>query len=70
MAMTKKDYELVAYAIKAQKQRMNEKFRIESVAMDDFAETMAAHFALVNDKFNKDTFFKAVGHGEDSNPGL
>lgn len=57
---------LVAKAIKAQKERMDEKFRVESEAMDDFAETMAAHFALVNDNFNKDTFLEAAGHGESS----
>ena len=67
MAMTRKDYELVAHAIKAQKERMHESFRIESVAMDDFAETMAAHFALVNDNFKKDVFLEAAGHGESSN---
>lgn len=65
--MTKKDYVLVAKAIKAQKERMNEKFRVESEAMDDFAETMAAHFALVNDNFHADTFLEAAGHGESSN---
>lgn len=68
MAMTKKDYQLVAHAIKAQKERMHEEFRVEETAMNDFAETMAAHFALVNDNFNKDTFLEAAGHdGESSN---
>jgi hypothetical protein len=65
--MTKKDYELVAVAIKAQKERMHDEFRINSEAMDDFAETMAAHFALVNDNFKKDIFLEAAGHGESSN---
>ena len=64
MAMTKKDYTLVANAIKAQKQRMHDEFRINSEAMDDFAKTMAAHFALVNDNFNADVFMEAAGHGE------
>ncbi len=67
MAMTKKDYVLVASAIKAQKERMHAEFRIEAKAMNDFAETMAAHFALTNDNFNKDIFLEAAGHGEDSN---
>ena len=62
--MTKKDYELVAKAIKAQRERMHETYRIESEAMDDFAETMAAHFALVNDNFKKDIFLEAAGHGK------
>jgi hypothetical protein len=66
MAMTKKDYTLVANAIKAQKQRMHEHFRVEAVAMDDFAETMAAHFALVNDNFNAEVFLEAAGHGKSS----
>lgn len=66
MAMTKKDYVLVANAIKAQKERMHAEFRIEAKAMDDFAETMAAHFALVNDNFNKDTFLEAADHGKSS----
>lgn len=63
MAMTKKDYILVASAIKAQKERMHDEFRINAEAMDDFAETMAAHFALVNDNFNKDIFLEAAAHG-------
>jgi len=67
MAMTKKDYVLVANAIRAQKQRMSVEFRIEEKAMDDFAETMAAHFALTNDNFNKDIFLEAAGHGKSSN---
>jgi hypothetical protein len=66
VAMTKKDYVLVAKAIKAQKERMDEKFRVESEAMDDFAETMAAHFSLVNENFNAEVFLEAAGHGESS----
>lgn len=66
MAMTKKDYVLVANAIKAQKERMHSEFRIEERAMDDFAETMAAHFALVNENFNKDIFLEAAGHAKSS----
>ena len=65
--MTKKDYELVAHAIRAQKQRMHDRFRVEAVAMDDFAETMAAHFALVNDNFKQEEFLEAAGHGKSSN---
>ncbi len=67
MAMTKKDYQLVAHAIKAQRERLHSEYRIQSDAMDDFAETMAAHFALVNDNFKKDVFLEAAGYGQDSN---
>lgn len=67
MAMTKKDYQLVASAIKSQRERLDHEFRIQGQAMDDFAETMAAHFALVNDNFKKDIFMEAAGCGQDSN---
>jgi len=66
VAMTKKDYVLVASAIKSQKERMHAEYRINEDAMNDFAETMAAHFALVNDNFNKDIFLEAAGHGKSS----
>lgn len=61
MAMTKKDYELIASALRAQKEAIATRSNIQSRIVDETAETMAAHFALLNDKFNKDTFLKAVG---------
>lgn len=64
--MTKKDYQLVASAIKSQRERLDQEFRIQGKAMDDFAETMAAHFALVNDNFHKDIFMEAAGCGNNN----
>jgi 3-oxoacyl-[acyl-carrier-protein] synthase III len=67
MAMTKKDYELVAKALRTQKEAIVTRSNIQSRIIDETAETMAAHFALMNDKFNKDTFLEAAGHGENFN---
>ena len=52
MAMTKKDYELIASALRAQKEAIATRSNIQSRIVDETAETMAAHFALLNDKFN------------------
>jgi hypothetical protein len=58
MTMTKKDYTVVARAIREQRARYKEQYKLASKAMDDFAETMAAHFSLLNDNFKKDMFLK------------
>jgi hypothetical protein len=63
MAMTKKDYELVAKALNNQRTNIITRSSIQCSVMDETAETMAAHFALMNDKFNKDIFLEAAGHG-------
>ena len=67
MAMTKKDYELVARAIFNQRNSITMRITIEFNTLDDTIETMAAHFALMNDKFNKDAFMEAAGHGQNRN---
>lgn len=67
MAMTKKDYELVAKALKSQKENIMVTSNIQTRIVDETIETMAAHFALVNDNFKKDTFLEAAGYGESSN---
>lgn len=67
MAMTRKDYELVARALNNQRGTISNRVGIEMATLNESIETIAAHFALMNDKFNKDTFLEAAGHGEDSN---
>jgi hypothetical protein len=67
MAMTKKDYMLIAAALRNQRENIVTRSSIQCSVVDETAETMAAHFALMNDKFNKDTFLEAAGHGESSN---
>ena len=70
MPMTKRDYHLVATAIMEQRVRYKQQYHLESKAMDDFAETMAAHFVLLNDNFKQDVFLKAAGHGTSGNDRL
>lgn len=64
MAMTKKDYELVAKALLNQRQSVFSSKAVSCRVIDESIETIAAHFALFNDKFNKDIFFEAAGHGK------
>lgn len=64
--MTKKDYELVAKALKTQREEIMTRSSIQCRIVDETAETLAAHFALMNDKFNKDIFLE-VARGKDSN---
>lgn len=66
MAMTKKDYELVAHAFAAQRSDIKKRGNIALRTLDQSIETMAAHFALMNDKFNKDTFLQASHHEQDT----
>lgn len=67
MAMTKKDYALVAKALANQRANISNRVGIEMSTLDESIETIAAHFALMNDKFNKDIFLEAAEHGESSN---
>jgi hypothetical protein len=67
MSMTKKDYELVAKALFNQRDSIEKRIDIEYQTLDATIETMAAHFALMNEKFNKDTFLEWSGHGSCSN---
>ena len=64
MAMTKKDYELVAKALANQRGSITHRITVEFKTLDETIETIAAHFALMNDKFNKDIFMDAAHHGE------
>ena len=64
MAMTKKDYQLVATALCNQKESILNQSVDACKVVDDTTEILAAHFALMNDKFNKDTFLEAAGHGQ------
>ena len=65
--MTRSDYQLVASAIKEQRKRYKEQYHLESKAMDDFTETMAAHFVLLNANFKTEVFMEASGYVKDSN---
>lgn len=66
MAMTKKDYELVATALANQRSSITNRVTVEFKTLDETIETIGAHFALMNDKFNKDTFMEAAHHGTGS----
>lgn len=67
MAMTKKDYTTVAKALRAQKDNVLVTSNIQTQIIRETAETIAAHFALVNDNFKKDVFMEAAGFGENNN---
>ena len=66
MAMTKKDYELVAKALSNQRGSITHRITVEFKTLDETIENMAAHFALMNEKFNAETFKEAAGYGENS----
>ena len=66
MAMTKKDYELVAKALANQRGSIVMRTDVKMGVLDETIENMAAHFALMNDKFNKETFMGAAEHGQGS----
>ena len=66
MAMTKKDYVLVARALAIQRENIITRSSVQCSIIDETIETLAAHFALVNDNFNKDVFLEAASHGESS----
>ena len=68
MAMTRKDYELVAKALSNQRLKIRDRTSIEYTTLDETVETMAAHFALMNDNFKKDVFMEAASHGESGYP--
>lgn len=62
MAMTRKDYELIAKALAARKESIDQQAYIEKKGVDKTAETIAAYLALTNENFKKDTFLeKACG---------
>ncbi len=67
MAMTRKDYELVAKALANQRGSIIMLTAVKVETLDDTIENIAAHFALMNDKFDKNTFMEAAHHGEGSN---
>lgn len=67
MAMTKKDYDLVAKSLAAQRIRLETRKGVELATLDETIESMAAHFALIYDNFKKDAFMEAARHGQDSN---
>jgi hypothetical protein len=64
MAMTKKDYELVAKALANQRANVFVSSAISCRIIDETIEGIAAHFALMNANFNKDTFMEAAHHGK------
>lgn len=67
MAMTRKDYELVAKALANQRGSITHRVTVEFKTLDETIENIAAHFALMNDKFNKDTFMEAAEYGTSRN---
>lgn len=67
MAMTRKDYDLVAKALANQRGSIEHRKGIEINTLDETIENIAAHFALMNDKFNKDIFLEVSNHGKNSN---
>lgn len=70
MAMTKKDYEMVATALANQRQSISKRVDIELTTIDATIEGIAAHFALMNNKFNSEAFMEAARHGKGSNTGF
>lgn len=70
MAMTRKDYELVALSLANQRANIAAQSLIEIKVLDKTIETLAATFALVHDNFKKDVFMEKAHHGQDSNAGL
>lgn len=68
MGMTRKDYQLIAKALAAQKESIDQQAHIERKGVQKTAETIAAYLALSNENFNKDTFLEAAGCGQDSYP--
>lgn len=67
MAMTKKDYTLLAKALSNQRDNIEAKAKIETETLDETVETIAAHLSLMYDNFKKDVFMEEAGHGQDSN---
>lgn len=66
MAMTKKDYELIAQAFSATRKATRNHGNPGLRTLDVAIETMAALIAMTHDNFNKDIFLEAA-RGEDSN---
>lgn len=66
MAMTKKDYQLVAKALANQRGSLVHRKGIELNTLDETIENIAAHFALMNDKFNQEIFMEVSNHGKNS----
>lgn len=67
MAMTKKDYQIVAKALANQRENIEHRQTIELNIVDEVIETIAAHFALINDRFDVEIFKEAADYGKDSN---
>ena len=72
MALTKKDYIVIANALRSQREHMTEDFDkevedlqqghvIRHKTWQSTVETLAATFALVHDNFKSDVFLKAAG---------
>lgn len=67
MAMARKDYQLVARALRSQREAVITRSSIQCSIIDETAECLAANFALMNENFKKDAFLEAAGHGESNN---
>jgi hypothetical protein len=66
MAMTKKDYELIAKAFSATRKATRKHGNPGLRTLDVAIETMAALIAMTHDNFKKDVFLRAC-RGENSN---
>ena len=66
MTMTRKDYQLVAQALKTQRENVFSSSAISCRVIDETIEGIAAHFSLMHDRFDAATFKKAAGYGEDN----
>lgn len=60
MAMTKKDYELIAKAFSATRKATRNYGNPGLRTLDVAIETMAALIAMTHDNFNKDIFLRAA----------
>ncbi len=65
MAMTRRDYHLVAKALAERRRVCREEAKLKAEAIDEAIETVAAFFALHNDNFKRDVFLE-VAFGKDS----
>jgi len=68
--MTRKDYTLIAKALLSQRDNVFSSSQVSCRVIDESIESLAAHFALMNDNFKKDVFMEAAGYGKSSNTGL
>lgn len=68
MAMTKKDYQVLASAFAVQRRAIADRESIALQTLDDTIDTIAAHLVLLNDRFNVERFLEVArdkSHSDD-----